>query len=255
MYISKSQRESFKSQLKESLDSSMYRIEWEKDGVEDMAYIKATDFSDATNKLKERFPQVEEKNIVAFVRENSTIKEEVEDDVKVEVDGEVVADTSEENKEEVEVPSTDASMGASQIINSLIQDELQAIDGYNSAIQTFRSMAEVDDKEKLEGCIKVLSDIASEENIHVGQLQEVQKLFNDQATLVTDGAEEAKEQIEEAPVEEAKEKVVESVESATQTLKDKYKDPESKALIDAIISLLEEHSPEQAEKIKEIVKD
>ena len=234
----------------------MYRIEWEKDGVEDMAYIKATDFSDATNKLKERFPQVEEKDIVAFVRENNPIKEEVEDGVKVEVDGEVVADTSEENKEEVEVPLTDASMGASQIINSLIQDELQAIDGYNSAIQTFRSMVEteVDDKENLEGCIKVLSDIASEENIHVGQLQEAQKLFNDQATLVTDGAEEAKEQLEEAPAEEVK-KVVESVESATQTLKDKYKDPEAKALIDAVISLLEEHSPEQAEKIKEIVKD
>lgn len=49
--------------------------------------------------------------------------------------------------------------------------------------------------------------------------------------------------------------MVESVASATQTLKDKYKDPESKALIDAIISLLEEHSPEQAEKIKEIVKE
>lgn len=255
MYISKSQREDFKTQLKESLDSLMYRVEWEKAGVEDMTYIKAIDFSDAMKKFKERFPQVEEKDIIAFVRENNPIKEEVEDDVKVEVDGEVVADTSEENKEEVEVPSTDTSMGASQIINSLIQDELQAIDGYNSAIQTFRSMAEVDDKEKLEKCIKVLSDIASEENIHVGQLQEVQKLFNDQATLVTDGVEEAKEQIEEAPVEEVKEEVVESVESATQTLKDKYKDPEAKSLIDAIISLLEEHSPEQAERIKEIVKD
>lgn len=78
MYISKSQRDSFKSQLKESLDSSMYRIEWEKDGVEDMTYIKAADFSDATNKLKERFPQIEEKDIVAFVKEKNPIKEEVE---------------------------------------------------------------------------------------------------------------------------------------------------------------------------------
>ena len=144
-------------------------------------------------------------------------------------------------------------MGASQIMNSLIQDELQAIDGYNSAIQTFRNM-EGEDKDKLERCIKVLSDIAGEENIHVGQLQEAQKLFNEQATLAQDGAEEAKEQIE-APVEEAKKEMIESVASATQTLKDKYKDPESKALIDAIISLLEEHSPEQAKKIKEIIKE
>lgn len=247
MYISKSQRESFKSQLKESLDNSMYRIEWEKDGVEDMTYIKAIDFSDATNKLKERFPQIEEKDIVAFVKEKPPIKEEVESKEENQDKKE------EEDESKAQVPATDTSMGASQIMNSLIQDELQAIDGYNSAIQTFRTM-EGEDKDKLERCIKVLSDIAGEENIHVGQLQEAQKLFNGQAALAQDGAEEAKEQIE-APVEEVKEGIVESIESATQTLKDKYKDPESRALIDAIISLLEEHSPEQAEKIKEIVKE
>lgn len=207
MYISKSQRDSFKSQLKESLDNSMYRIEWEKDGVEDMTYIKATDFSDATNKLKERFPQVEEKDIVAFVKEKNPIKEEVESKEEKQDKKE------EEDESKAQVPATDTSMGASQIMNSLIQDELQAIDSYNSAIQTFRTM-EGEDKDKLERCIKVLSDIAGEENIHVGQLQEAQKLFNEQAALAQDGAEEAKEQIE-APVEEVKEGMVESVESAT----------------------------------------
>ena len=239
MYISKSQRKDFKAQLKESLASLMYRVEWEKAGVEDMTYIKAADFSDAMNKFKERFPQVEEHEITSFIKEPNLIKEDIE--------------SEEEDEFKAQVPATDTSMGASQIINSLIQDELQAIDGYNSAIQTFRNMSG-EYKDKLERCIKVLSDIAGEENIHVGQLQEAQKLFNEQATLAQDGAEEAKEQIE-APVEETKEEIDESVESATQTLKDKYKDPESKALIDAIISLLEEHSPEQAEKIKEIVKE
>lgn len=246
MYISKSQRKNFKAQLKESLASLMYRVEWEKAGVEDMTYIKAADFSDAMNKFKERFPQVEEHEITSFIKEPNLIKEDIESEE--EEQGE-----KEEDEFKAQVPATDTSMGASQIINSLIQDELQAIDGYNSAIQTFRNMSG-EYKDKLERCIKVLSDIAGEENIHVGQLQEAQKLFNEQATLAQDGAEEAKEQIE-APVEETKEEIDESVESATQTLKDKYKDPESKALIDAIISLLEEHSPEQAEKIKEIVKE
>lgn len=245
MYISKSQRKDFKAQLKESLASLMYRVEWEKAGVEDMTYIKAADFLDAMNKFKERFPQVEEHEITSFIKEPNLIKEDIESE---EEQGE-----KEEDEFKAQVPTTDTSMGASQIINSLIQDELQAIDGYNSAIQTFRNMSG-EYKDKLERCIKVLSDIAGEENIHVGQLQEAQKLFNEQATLAQDGAEEAKEQIE-APVEETKEEIDESVESATQTLKDKYKDPESKALIDAIISLLEEHSPEQAEKIKEIVKE
>ena len=246
MYISKSQRENFKTQLKESLNSLMYRVEWEKAGVEDMTYIKAVDFSDAMNKFKERFPQVEEHEITSFIKEPNLIKEDIESE-------EEEQDEKEEDEFKAQVPTTDTSMGASQIINSLIQDELQAIDGYNSAIQTFRNMSG-EYKDKLERCIKVLSDIAGEENIHVGQLQEAQKLFNEQATLAQDGAEEAKEQIE-TPVEETKEEIDESVESATQTLKDKYKDPESKALIDAIISLLEEHSPEQAEKIKEIVKE
>ena len=247
MYISKSQREDFKAQLKESLDSLMYRVEWEKAGVEDMAYIKAVDFSDAMNKFKERFPQVEEQEIISFIKEPNLIKEDMESEEEDQDEKE------EEDESKAQVPTTDTSMGAAQIINSLIQDELQAIDGYNSAIQTFRSM-EGEDKDKLERCIKVLSDIAGEENIHVGQLQEAQKLFNEQAALAQDGAEEAKEQIE-APVEEIKKEIDESVESSTQLLKDKYKDPESKALIDAIISLLEEHSPEQAEKIKEIVKE
>lgn len=246
MYISKSQRKDFKAQLKESLASLMYRVEWEKAGIEDMTYIKAADFSDAMNKFKERFPQVKEHEITSFIKEPNLIKEDIESE-------EEEQDEKEEDEFKAQVPTTDTSMGASQIINSLIQDELQAIDGYNSAIQTFRNMSG-EYKDKLEKCIKVLSDIAGEENIHVGQLQEAQKLFNEQATLAQDGAEEAKEQIE-APVEETKEEIDESVESATQTLKDKYKDPESKALIDAIISLLEEHSPEQAEKIKEIVKE
>ena len=248
MYISKSQREDFKAQLKESLDSLMYRVEWEKAGVEDMTYIKAVDFSDAMNKFKERFPQVEEHEITSFIKEPNLIKEDIESEEEKQDEKE-----EEEDESKAQVPATDTSMGASQIMNSLIQDELQAIDGYNSAIQTFRSM-EGEDKDKLERCIKVLSDIAGEENIHVGQLQEAQKLFNEQATLAQDGAEEAKEQIE-APVEDVKKEIDESVESSTQILKDKYKDPESKALIDAIISLLEEHSPEQAEKIKEIVKE
>lgn len=247
MYISKSQREDFKAQLKESLDNLMYRVEWEKAGVEDMTYIKAVDFSDAMNKFKERFPQVEEQEITSFIKEPNLIKEDIESEEEKQDEKE------EEDESKAQVPATDTSMGAAQIMNSLIQDELQAIDGYNSAIQTFRTM-EGEDKDKLERCIKVLSDIAGEENIHVGQLQEAQKLFNEQAALAQDGAEEAKEQIE-APVGEVKEEMAESVESATQILKDKYKDPESKALIDAIISLLEEHSPEQAEKIKEIVKE
>lgn len=106
MYISKSQRKDFKAQLKESLTSLMYRVEWEKAGVEDMAYIKAADFSDAMNKFKERFPQVEEHEITSFIKEPNLIKEDIE--------------SEEEDEFKAQVPATDTSMGASQIISSLI---------------------------------------------------------------------------------------------------------------------------------------
>lgn len=114
MYISKSQREDFKAQLKESLDNLMYRVEWEKAGVEDMTYIKAVDFSDAMNKFKERFPQVEEQEITSFIKEPNLIKEDIESEEEKQDEKE------EEDESKAQVPATDTSMGAAQIMNSLI---------------------------------------------------------------------------------------------------------------------------------------
>lgn len=60
-----------------------------------------------------------------------------EDDIKVEVDGETILDTStpEENQQvemakTSEVPQTDVDMIISESINNLIKDEIEAIDGY-----------------------------------------------------------------------------------------------------------------------------
>ena len=80
--------------------------------------------------------------------------------------------------------------GISMIINNLIKDEYEAIDAYNSAITTFKSIGNSDD------AISVLNDIVAEENIHVGQLQRLMELFDPNADKVSDGVEEASEQIE-----------------------------------------------------------
>lgn len=146
-----------------------------------------------------------------------------------------------------------------------------------------------EDKSKIEKAVKIISDISAEENLHVGQLQEIQKLFNSQAELVADGAEEAKEQITEESKEKAKEEVMESVESKEcvicgkkiegygnnaspvregsccdecnksvvipARLKEYYKNSEIKGMIDSIITILKEHDPEQAEVIEDIIKD
>lgn len=81
------------------------------------------------------------------------------------------------------------------LINSLLKDEFEAIDGYTSAISTLT----IEDKEKYEDAIKVLSDISLEENVHVGQLQEILKLVSSNAEAIEQGKEEAKEIIEQEP--------------------------------------------------------
>ena len=80
--------------------------------------------------------------------------------------------------------------GISMIINNLIKDEYEAIDAYNSAITTFKDIGKSDE------AISVLNDIVAEENIHVGQLQRLMELFDPNADKVSDGVEEASEQIE-----------------------------------------------------------
>lgn len=78
--------------------------------------------------------------------------------------------------------------GLASVVNSLIVDEYEAIDGYTSAIATARA-------EGYEDVAKVLEDISSEESVHVGQLQEIMKLFDPGAVKVDDGAAEAAEQL------------------------------------------------------------
>ena len=81
-----------------------------------------------------------------------------------------------------------AAVGMASVINDLIKDEYEAIDGYNSAIATAQA-------EGFEDAVKLLTDIQAEENLHVGQLQEVMKLFDPNADKVEDGQAEGAEQI------------------------------------------------------------
>lgn len=83
---------------------------------------------------------------------------------------------------------TGPAVGMATIISDLIKDEYEAIDGYNSAIATAQA-------EGFEDAVRVLTEIQAEENIHVGQLQEVMKLFDPNADKVEDGQSEGEEQL------------------------------------------------------------
>lgn len=84
------------------------------------------------------------------------------------------------------------AVGMAAVISDLIKDEYEAIDGYNSAIATAEA-------EGFGDAVKVLSDIQAEENIHIGQLQEVMKMFDPNAENVMQGQEEGEDQLSVNP--------------------------------------------------------
>jgi hypothetical protein len=94
-----------------------------------------------------------------------------------------------------EGPQGEVNTGIALSLSNLIKDEWEAIDGYNSVIITVMQ----DDKvpQGLKKNVKaVLTEIVGEENLHVGQLEELLKYVSPNAELINKGQEEAKEQID-----------------------------------------------------------
>ena len=94
-----------------------------------------------------------------------------------------------EDVEEKPTPiMTPDETGISLILSNLIKDEWEAIDGYNSAIQTLADL-------KKDDAITILQDIVKEENVHVGQLEQLLKTFSVDAHDIDKGEQEAEEQL------------------------------------------------------------
>lgn len=74
----------------------------------------------------------------------------------------------------------------------LIKDEYDAIEGYNKFLQELEANNLGDESDR-----KVVCDILAEENVHVGQLQELLKRVAPTAENIDVGAEEAQEQLGE----------------------------------------------------------
>lgn len=110
----------------------------------------------------------------------------------------------EDMKGEEEIPASPETMDAMSVantLNALIQDEWQAIDGYNGTISTYRAMAQDDYPEKdksidYDAIIKILEDIAQEEMNHVGMLQKAMGTISPNVSEIKGGEEEAEETLE-----------------------------------------------------------
>ena len=113
--------------------------------------------------------------------------------------------------------------GVAQDLNYLIKDELEAVEGYNSVLATWK------DAGKFPEIIAVLEDIVDEEMLHIGQLQRALELVSPNAKNIQAGAKEAEEQI----VDEAEKQKEKEIEKAEEKFRDKV-DVEVEDSIEAI---------------------
>ena len=91
-------------------------------------------------------------------------------------------------------PKEGPEFGLSSMIIEAINDEWKTINMYNSMMITAQD-------EGFPDIVRVIEDITSEENRHVGQLQELLKTISPNTNVIADGEKEAKEQIDESEPE------------------------------------------------------
>lgn len=232
------------SEVKDYTNRGMSLIESVDVDKEDKGRLLILDYKDGKMDLERLHKELldlfsgDVKKAFTFFVENEDVKlkedckEPIKEDIEIEVedsDGDVDSvivpsdeieasiESEEKNEKEEEVipdgPETYQDFDIANSLNALIRDEWEAIEGYNNASNLLKTMKEYDTELKIDvdGIIKILADIANEENLHVGQLQKALEMVSPNAESIKDGAKEAEEQIEETESEpkEDKEEVVE----------------------------------------------
>lgn len=121
-----------------------------------------------------------------------------EDDITVEVDGEVVTDPVIEEEPTVETPVD--GYGPKLAITDML---LQAVNDENTTIQYYNSLVAACNQEGFTDIANIIKHINEEENIHVGMLQHAMSTISEQAKDIDKGVEEAEQIIAgEEPIEE-----------------------------------------------------
>ena len=121
-----------------------------------------------------------------------------EDDITVEVDGEVVTDPVVEEEPTVKTPIDE--YGPKLAITDML---LQAVNDENTTIQYYNNLIAACNQEGFTDIANIIKHINEEENIHVGMLQYAMSTISEQAKDIDKGVEEAEQIIAgEEPVEE-----------------------------------------------------
>lgn len=103
------------------------------------------------------------------------------------------ANSLEEKKDEesLDPPEAGEPIGVANLLNMLIKSEWDAIEDYNSVIQTLAGM-DFD-----ETILNIIKDIVGEEHVHVGQLQKALETVSPNVGNIQEGEKEAAEQLQE----------------------------------------------------------
>ena len=94
-------------------------------------------------------------------------------------------------------PETPSETGISNMLISAINGEWDTINLYNSIVETLRTEAE-DTNNDYSDMINVINDILSEENKHIGQLQECLKKVSPNTQEIASGETEGAQQLDES---------------------------------------------------------
>ena len=164
--------------------AELFSYNLEKAGRSGELETKHSSFS-KTIRTKDGEEEVKRYQFTIFVPEDAEVIK-FDKPIKEDLEGE---------KEELDAipdtPTTPDEFGAASLINALIQDEWQAIQGYNDAIATL-STTDIDTD-----IINIFKDIANEENIHIGQLQKALEMVSPNVSSIGEGEQEGAEQLEE----------------------------------------------------------
>ena len=164
--------------------AELFSYNLEKAGRSGELETKHSSFS-KTVKTKDGKEEVKNYQFTIFVPEDAKVIK-FDKPIKEDLEGE-----KEELEDIPDTPTTPDEFGAAGLINALIQDEWQAIQGYNDAIATL-STTDIDTD-----IINIFKDITNEENIHIGQLQKALEMVSPNVSSISEGEQEGAEQLEE----------------------------------------------------------
>jgi len=135
-------------------------------------------------------------------------------------------------------PETSSETGISNMLISAINGEWDTINLYNSIVETLRAEAE-DTNNDYSDMINVINDILSEENKHIGQLQECLKKISPNTQDIEKGSEEGLMQLDESYFDDPYEDYDEGIGTSFKGFLDFDKHP-IEALVDKETELTEQ---------------